>query len=158
MWWRIPRAQFNQQKGEANREALKKIVADGEVPGILAYDHQEPIAWCSVEPRERYAALERSRTLRRVDDKPVWSVVCFFTAKPYRNRGLTVRLLGEAIDHVKANGGRIVEGYPVDSKATRLPDPFAFTGLLPSFLKAGFSEVFRSSKTRIIVRYVITER
>jgi len=156
MWWRLTRTQFNKQKGEANKIALKQIVSNGEVPGILAYDKGEPVAWCSVAPRETYGSLERSRTLKRVDDKPVWSVVCFFTAKPYRNKGLTAKLLHAAIEYVKTKGGKIVEGYPVDPQKGRLPDPFMYTGLLQSFLKAGFTEVFRSSKTRIIVRYTIT--
>jgi len=158
MWWRLTRTQFNKQKGEANKKALKQIVADGQVPGILAYDKGEPIAWCSVAPRETYGSLERSRTLKRVDDKPVWSVVCFFTAKPYRNKGLTVKLLRASIDYVKTKGGKILEGYPVDPQKDRLPDPFAYTGLPHSFLKAGFTEVLRRSKTRPIMRYVITER
>jgi GNAT superfamily N-acetyltransferase len=157
MWWRLTRTQFNKQKGEANRMALKQIVANGEPPGILAYDKGEPVAWCSVAPRETYGTLERSRTLKKIDDKPVWSVVCFFTAKPYRNKGLTVKLLRAAIEYAKTKGGKIVEGYPVDPQSGRLPDPFVYTGLLQSFLKAGFKEVSRSSKTRIVMRYTITQ-
>jgi GNAT superfamily N-acetyltransferase len=158
MWWRLTRTQFNQQRGEANKIALRKIIVGGEVPGILAYDGQEPVAWCSVAPREAYGALERSRTLKRVDDNPVWSVVCFYVSKPYRNMGLTVKLLRAAIDHVKTSGGKIVEGYPLEPKAGRLPDPFVYTGLPNSFLKAGFHEALRRSKTRPIMRYTITER
>jgi GNAT superfamily N-acetyltransferase len=157
MWWRLPRTQFNKQKGEANRIALKQIVTNGEVPGIIAYDKGEPVAWCSVAPRETYSSLERSRTLKRIDDKPVWSVVCFFTAKPYRNKGLTVKLLRAAVDYVKTKGGKIVEGYPVDPQSGRLPDPFVYTGLLQSFLKVGFTEIFRSSKTRIVMRYAVSK-
>ena len=33
MWWRIPRAEWQRQKGEGNRLALKRIVESGEVPG-----------------------------------------------------------------------------------------------------------------------------
>jgi GNAT superfamily N-acetyltransferase len=157
MWWRLPRKQFNNQKGETNKVALKQIVARGEIPGILAYDKGEAVGWCSVAHRENYASLERSRTLKRIDDKPVWSVVCFYTAKPYRNKGITTKLLRASIDYVKAKGGEILEGYPVDSRKSRLPDPFVYTGLLQSFLKVGFTEVFRSSKGRAIVRYAISQ-
>jgi GNAT superfamily N-acetyltransferase len=155
MWWRLTRTQFNKQIGEANKNALRQIVSSGEVPGILAFDKGEPVAWCSVAPREVYGSLERSRTLKRVDDKPVWSVVCFFTAKPYRNKGLTAKLLRAAIDYVRSRGGNIVEGYPVDPRGGRLPDPFVYTGPLQTFLKVGFTEVSRSSKTRIVMRYAI---
>jgi GNAT superfamily N-acetyltransferase len=155
MSWRLPRKQFNSQKGEANKKALKQIVTSGEVPGILAYDGGEPVAWCSVAPRETFGRLEQSRSLRRIDDKPVWSVVCFFATKAYRKKGITSELLRASIDYVKAKGGKILEGYPVDYGKGRLPDPFVYTGLLQSFLKVGFTEISRSCRTRAIVRYAL---
>jgi hypothetical protein len=36
MWWRLPRAQWVEQKGDGNKKAIRKIVVDGEVPGLLA--------------------------------------------------------------------------------------------------------------------------
>src|SRR3954454_12233698 len=76
MTWRLPRSQFNEQKGDANRRAMKRIVAKGPPPGILAYDGKTPVGWRAVAPREVYAALERSRVLKPIDDQPVWSVSC----------------------------------------------------------------------------------
>jgi len=38
-------------------------VRRGITVGILAYAEGEPIAWCSIAPRETYAALERYRAL-----------------------------------------------------------------------------------------------
>lgn len=158
MWWRLPRSQFMKQRGDENRKALKNIVESGEVSGILAYAEGEPVGWCAIAPRESYPPLERSRTLKRVDDKPVWSVVCFFVAKPYRGKGVAGRLLRSAVEHAKKNGGKIVEGYPIDPKTKRIPNPFAYTGLVSAFRKAGFEEVLRRSKTRPIMRYVIKEK
>ena len=113
MWWRVARAQFVKQKGEPNRQAMKKIVESGEVPGIIAYAEGRPVAWCSVAPREAFPVLARSRVLQRVDDAPVWSVVCFFVTKEQRRTGLSVKLLKAAIEFVRECGGRILEGYPV---------------------------------------------
>ncbi|MBX5328691.1 MAG: GNAT family N-acetyltransferase [Candidatus Bathyarchaeota archaeon] len=158
MWWKLKRSDFMRQKGELNRKALKEIVDSGEASGILAYANGEPIGWCAVAPREAYPALERSRVLKRVDDKPVWSVVCFFVAKPFRGKGLTVQLLKAAVAHVRRQGGKIVEGYPVEPKKGRMPDPFAYTGLVSSFRKAGFVEVLRRSENRPIMRYFIAEK
>lgn len=158
MWWRLKRSDFMRQRGELNRKALKKIVDSGEVPGILAYADGEPVGWCAVAPREAYPTLERSRVLKRVDAKPVWSVVCFFVAKPFRGKGLTVQLLKAAVEHVRKQGGKIVEGYPVEPKKGRMPDPFAYTGLVSSFQKAGFVEVLRRSESRPIMRYFIAEK
>jgi GNAT superfamily N-acetyltransferase len=158
MWWRLKRSEFVKQKGEGNRKALKKIVESSKIPGILAYTNGEPIGWCSVAPRESYPTLERSRVLKRVDDKPVWSIVCFFVAKQFRHKGVTVALLKAAIEHVKKHNGKIIEGYPVEPKKGYTPDPFAYTGLASAFRKAGFEEVLRRSETRPIMRYIIGEK
>jgi GNAT superfamily N-acetyltransferase len=155
MWWRTKRSQFNQQKGDGNRKALKGIVDSGGIPGILGYAGGVPVGWCSVGPRESYPVLENSRTLKRVDDKPVWSIVCFFVSKQFRRRGVTSKLLRAAIDHVHTFGGKVVEGYPVEPKKGKVPDVFVYTGLASAFLKVGFIEVMRRSETRPIMRYVI---
>ena len=158
MWWRLSRSQFMEQRGEGNKRALKSIVDSGNIPGILAYSEDQPIGWCAVGPRETYPTLERSRLLKRVDDKPVWSVVCFFIAKKFRRKGLTVKLLKTAVDYIRKRGGNILEGYPVEPKEGQTPDPFAYTGTASAFRKAGFVEVARRSETRPIMRYVIKEK
>lgn len=158
MWWRLKRSQFEKQKGQENKKNFRKIVNSGEIPGLLAYANGQPIAWCSIAPRETYSVLERSRILKRIDDKPVWSVVCFFVAKPFRYKGVTLKLLKAAVKYAKECKARIVEGYPVEPKKTSMPDAFAFTGLAATFHKAGFVEVLRRSETRPIMRYFIKER
>lgn len=153
MWWRVTRSEFEKQQGEGNKAALKAIVKLGEVPGLLAYVDGEPIAWCSVAPRDAFPVLNRSRTLKPVDDQPVWSVVCFFVAKPFRRRGVMVRLLKAAVEYARSHGAQIVEGYPVEPKKASFPDVFAHTGLAAAFRETGFVEVLRRSETRPIMRY-----
>jgi len=150
MFWRLPRAQFQRQAGEKNKEALRAIVDSGEPPGLLAYAEGEPIAWCSVGPRPAFTALERSRTLKRVDDAPVWSVVCFFVAKPFRRRGVMVPLLTAAVEYARAHGAKIVEGYPVEP-TKRLSGDRGYTGVVSAFRRAGFVEVLWRG-TRPIMR------
>ncbi len=153
MLWRLTRSDFDQQKGEGNRRAMKRLVDRGETPGILAYAGRQPVAWCAVAPRVSYPALERSRVSKRIDDQPVWSITCFFVAKPFRRSGISVELLKAAIDYVQKRGGRIVEGYPVEPKTESMPEVFAYTGLATAFLKAGFTECLRRSETRPIMRF-----
>jgi GNAT superfamily N-acetyltransferase len=155
MWFRIRRTEFDRQKGEGNRLCMQAIVASGEVPGLLAYHDGQPVAWCSVGPREVYPVLDRSRVLKRVDDRPVWSVVCFFVKKGYRRMGMSVELLRGAVDYARSQGAKIVEGYPVEPKRGQTADVFAFTGLPGTFLQLGFVEVLRRSETRPIMRYYL---
>lgn len=155
MWWRLTRSEFEKRKGAGNRRALKKLVDEGAVPGLIAYHRGEPVAWCSVGPRAAYGALGRSRVLAPVDDLPVWSIVCFFVARPFRRRGLSFDLVRAAVAHAKDRGGAIVEGYPVEPKKGITADVFAYTGLAATFRKAGFVEVARRSETRPVMRFYL---
>ena len=155
MWWRLKRAQFEKQKGQRNKKALKRIVAAGQIPGLLGYAGSQPVGWCAVAPRETFSVLERSRTLKRIDDEPVWSVVCFFVARPFRRQGMTVKLLQAAVEYAGRHGAKIVEGYPMDPRKGALPDAFAWTGLASAFRQAGFVEVLRRSASRPIMRYLV---
>jgi GNAT superfamily N-acetyltransferase len=158
MLWRLRRSEFERDKGAANKESMRRLVAAGEVPGVLAYAAAEPVGWCAVAPRECYPALERSRVLKKIDDAPVWSVSCLFVKKEHRQTGVSVQLLRAAIAHVKKRGGTAVEGYPVEPKSDRLPDVFAWTGLASAFKAAGFVECARRSETRPIMRFQIKTR
>lgn len=155
MLWRLPRPQYERQKGQGNREALKSIVEAGSAPGVLAYADGQAVGWCALAPREDYPRLERSRLLQRVDDKPVWSVTCFFVAKHVRRTGVSVELLKAAVAHAKSCGARIVEGYPIAPRKDPMPDVFANTGLVATFRRAGFKEITRRSATRPIMRFVV---
>lgn len=153
MLWRLPPKQFERQKGEGNRRAMKAIVDAGEMPGILAYDRTKAVGWCAVAPRERYGYLARSRILKPVDERPCWSVACLFIHKAFRKQGVSSALLGAAAEFAQSRGARVVEGYPTEPKAgKRLPAAFAWTGLASAFLQAGFQEVARRAPTRPIMR------
>jgi GNAT superfamily N-acetyltransferase len=152
MWWRLRRAEFERQKGERNRRAFRKLVRGGAEPGVLAYAGGEPVGWCAVAPREEYPVLANSRVLRPVDEKPVWSVTCFFILREWRRRGLSSKLLRAAAKFARRRGAKIVEGYPVVARKGKMPDAFAWSGLPGSFRGAGFREVARRSPVRPIMR------
>ena len=156
LYWKLPRKDFTAGQGDHNRLAQKEIVASGRTPGLLAYVDGIPAGLVAVEPRENYPVLKNSRILKPLDDFPVWSVTCFFVAKKYRSQGLTVALLKAALDHVAKQGGKVVEGYPVEPRqAGKMPPVFVYTGLVSAFKQAGFSEAGRRSETRPIMRYFI---
>lgn len=152
MYWRLDAMAYTAGKGVGNRAALRRIVRRGEEPGILAYAGEEPVGWCAIAPREEYGGLARSRILQPVDDRPVWSITCFYVARGFRRRGVTVALLQAAAKFVAAKGGTWLEGYPAEPASGAWPDAYAYHGTVAAFTKAGFREVARPSKTRAIMR------
>lgn len=151
MYWKLPPAEFARQKGEGNRRAFRRIVKRDVVPGILAYAGGRPVGWCAVEPRTAYPRLARSRVLAPVDAQPVWSVTCFYVARAYRRKGITVQLLRAAAKQVRRRGGRIVEGYPVAPKPYHASSTaFAWTGFSAAFEAAGFRDC--AERARPIMR------
>lgn len=155
MWWRLKRKEFDRKYGEGNRKAMKAVVESGQVPGILAFLDDVPIGWCSVAPRENFPVLDRSPVLKRVDDQPVWSIVCFFIARPFQGQGLMSRLINAALSYARENGATIVEAYPVIPEASKNPEMQTYTGVISVFEKMGFVEVVRRSAIRPIMRFTV---
>lgn len=155
MWWRLPRSEFEKSHGAGNRRAMKRIVDSGVIPGLLAYRDGKPIGWCSVAPREQFGVLERSRILKRLDDQPVWSIVCFYIHKDYRGQAVGEKLIRGAIKYVKSCGGKIIEAYPTLARGRNLAPVSSFVGLPHVFKKVGFTECKRPSASRVIMRYYI---
>lgn len=155
MFWKLRGKTYEEATGDVAHQMQKSVVDAGAVPGLLAYADGQPVGWIAVEPRGAYPRLAHSRVLKPVDKLEVWSVPCFFVDKKFRGQGLTVRLLQAAVEYVRSNGGKIVEGYPVETLG-KMPDAFAYTGTSSAFEKAGFKEVARRSPTRPIFRFEIS--
>jgi GNAT superfamily N-acetyltransferase len=149
MRWRLRSIDFGRSTKESRVAALERLVRDGKPTGVLAYLDREPVGWCSVAPRESYQGLERYRALARIDDQPVWAVVCFFVDRRFRQRGLTLALLKAALAYAHSEGAKIVEGYPV-APGSRL---YTYMGSPATFRSAGFHDVTPPGPTRSIMRY-----
>jgi GNAT superfamily N-acetyltransferase len=136
---------------ERNKCDLKAVVDNGAVPGLIGYRNGEPVAWVSLGPREDYRKLERSPVMKAVDDKSVWSVICFYTAKHARGQGVSAQMLAGAADYARAQGATLLEAYPVDKPERGAPDNMWF-GAKAMYDRAGYKEVARRKATRPIVR------
>ncbi len=156
MYYRSDNADFLQGKvNQGNKRAIKKIIWNNKPVGLVGLLRDQPIAWCAFAPREDFIKLERSRIHKRIDDKMVWSIPCFFINKKYRRSGVSVQLLKGAIEYAKNNGIKIIEAYPTIPIRGNIPDSFAWIGLFKSFERAGFEIADRTSKNRPMVRYYI---
>ena len=151
MFWRIPRKEYAEQSGAGNRQALCALVEGGTIPGLIAYRDGEPIGWCSLGPREAYPILDRSPVLKRLDDQPVWSLVCFFIAKTARRQGWMLPLLKGALEYARQQGAKIVEAYPLDSDRKMSADE-SYMGRVSVFEQAGFRMAASPSAHRRVMR------
>src|SRR3546814_347238 len=129
----------------ARKEALHGRVLKKVPVGLLGYAEGEPVAWCSVAPRETFLRLSQDQ-----DDEEagVWSVVCFFVRRDLRKSGLSGRMLDEAIKLAKKRGAKVLEGYPVDPASPS----YRFMGFVELFAGRGFAPVGRAGLRRHVMR------
>jgi GNAT superfamily N-acetyltransferase len=142
---------------EWNKRALKALVDRGVVPGLIGYESERPIGWVSLGPRADYAKLQRSSVMKPVDDKPVWSIICFFVDAKARHRGVADALLKAAIAWAKKERVTLLEAYPCD-KPARAADDTMWFGTKSMFDRAGFNEVARRKPMRPVVRKALRAR
>lgn len=153
MYWLMRRKEYDEKRKDGRTKTeMKKLVKNGTIPGIIAYDNNEPVGWIAFQPREKYPVLNNSKILARVDDKPVWSIVCFFVHKNYRRKNVSVELIKEAVKFAKKKKAKIVEASPVEPKTKKAEPVFIWTGTASAFKKEGFKEVVRRSETRPVMR------
>jgi len=151
-YWRVRHKDFEATHAANHKAVLHDRACSGSPPGLLGYLDGEPVAWVSVEPRDRFEAFEYARVYTAVDDVPVWTVTCFFVREDVRGRGLTTQLLRAVTDHVRAHGGRAVEGYPEDPAHVSNSETPGYMGLVPAFEGAGFEEIAHLSNGRPVYR------
>jgi GNAT superfamily N-acetyltransferase len=128
----------------------------GTTSGLVAYLDGEPVGWCAVEPRTAYGGLVRNdrvpwagRTENRADDS-VWAVTCLFTRAGFRKRGVSRALARAAVDFARERGARAIEGYPMTTKDVIAEE--LHVGTEGVFAAAGFTEVSRPTRRRVVVR------
>jgi GNAT superfamily N-acetyltransferase len=126
------------------KRALQSRVKGGTPIGLLGYVQGEPVAWCSVAPRETFSRL---RDDQQAEDG-VWSITCFFVRRDHRGKDLSGRMLDAAVELARRSGARAVEGYPVDPDSPS----YRFMGFLTLFQKRDFREVARAGSRRHVLR------
>jgi GNAT superfamily N-acetyltransferase len=151
-YWRVSAGQYgrgtaaDQPKAMSRgRAALQSQLERPTPPGMLAYVDGKVVGWCGIGPRHEMERLVRSRTIPKVDDLPVWSIVCFLVRVGHRRKGVARALLQGVIECAREHGVPALEAYPVDPGGRRIDVTFAYVGLTPMFEKAGFRRVLQTS-------------
>jgi GNAT superfamily N-acetyltransferase len=139
--YRVTSGEFNALRGADRPNRLRGLCERTPSPGLIAYVDGVPAGWCAFGPRTEMGRLQRSRTIPLVDDRPVWSVVCFVVRPGYRRRGLAHRMLDAAVAYATSQHVQMLEGYPVEPDGTRISAAFAYVGTTSLFAAAGFTKV-----------------
>jgi GNAT superfamily N-acetyltransferase len=141
--WRIEKGErWDDVKGAVAKERLRRGIESGTTFGVLAFDGETPIGWCTYGPRDSFPRLNRARSLRCDDSPRVWSVPCFFVLRDHRRQGVAKALLDHALGAMAERGVEIVEGYPAaPNKDGSYIAAFSWTGTIPLFERAGFALV-----------------
>ena len=154
-YWRLSSSAYAARSpgGQVMRARLDRQPA----PGVLAYIGEEVVGWCGIGPRTEMERLARSRTIPRIDDRPVWSIVCFLVHVGYRRRGVATALLAGVIDYAREQGAVGLEAYPIDSEGSRVDVEFAYVGTTSMFERVGFRRVVETAshsarRTRWLMR------
>ena len=153
-WFKAPGSQYRELSHDERRDRLHDQVRAGS-PGVLAWVDGEPAGWAAVEPYSAYPNLARSPITKRMEGDPAdpWAVTCFVVRIPFRKQGVARALLAGAVEHARAQGAQLVEGYPVDPEVRpSLSNAERFHGTVSLFRDGGFEVVRRPSATRAIMR------
>lgn len=160
-YFRIRGQSWSNSTPTSNRAFLSGIAgrdpAEHPAPGLVGYLESQAVGWISLGPREDYDRLAYSKLLAPIDDRPVWSIVCFVVSRHHRRKGVAAGLLAAGIAYARSRGAHILEAYPVDTGGGRISSASAFHGTLSMFLDAGFTVAARrqwneSTPPRPIVR------
>lgn len=134
-----------------NHDAMKSLADGGGQVGLVGYRDGVPAGWVSFGPREDFARLANSKVMAAVDDRKVWSIICFVVPSEYRKQGVAKLLLDAAIAFCRKKKVKLVEAYPVD-KDGRTADSNMWFGAKSMYDAAGFEEVARRKPERPVVR------
>jgi GNAT superfamily N-acetyltransferase len=166
-FFRVRSTDFRTATPAGNRQVLEAAVektrAERRNPGLVAYRDGAVVGWVSVGPRDDYARLQHSKVLAPLDDRPVWSIVCFVVARAARGEGIATALLDAAVDYAREHGATLLEAYPIETDGGRVPAAHAYKGTVGMFERAGFEVAGRrranaASSERTIVRRAVRRR
>ena len=157
-YFKLANREFQNATSDACAGMLREQVqASAPGPGVIAYLDGEPVGWCAVEPKMAYSRLQRAKVVtegsrQEPDDASVWAVTCFVVRVGYRRRGVAAALLRGAVAQARGGGARVVEGYPVDvALRPKAPSAELYHGTMSLFAAAGFVEVARVRKDRVVM-------
>jgi GNAT superfamily N-acetyltransferase len=130
------RGKFDPKAYAENREAKRRLTAEGRAHGTIVFCGSDPVGWCQYGPKEELPRIDNKRGYRQTSPY-AWRVTCLYIAPGHRRSGLATFAVNESVRAMKKAGVRAVEAYPVEGgrSATLL-----WSGTPRLFEEAGFSK------------------
>jgi GNAT superfamily N-acetyltransferase len=147
LYYRLTSGDYSRLAQQDRPDFIRELLAHTPAPGVLAYLDGVPVGWCGMGPRTEMGRRQRSRTIPTIDDRPVWSVLCFVVRPGFRRRGITRALLDGVIDYARRSGAWGLEAYPVDPGDRRIHQSAAHVGTTAMFEAAGFRRIVQTRAT-----------
>lgn len=159
-WWMHAPKGFTAMPVDQRRARLREDLTAAVPSALIAYVGGEAAGWVKVDPRPAQPRLARTRNVQQspepMDDPSVWAITCFVVRTEHRSKGIASKLLDAAVEHARAHGARVVEGYPLDTEIKGFSSNELYHGTLSAFLGAGFTETARPGAARPIVAKALT--
>jgi GNAT superfamily N-acetyltransferase len=155
MWFITSVKEYHAAGAAANRQKFEALALESKEPlGLVAYRQGQPIAWCAVGPKERFARAVRTPTLKAASAGPAeiaWFVPCFFVRSDHRRTGVTRALLKRAVELAFEHGAELIEGFPFSGNRPRASGDRQ-VGTEEVFASVGFAPVRRPSESRVVMQ------
>ncbi len=80
-WDRMRRSLFSKTGAENHKSVTRHYVDVGKPVGIITYENQAPMGWCSVGLIEDFPGIMYSRALKPESPEGKWCITCLFIRK-----------------------------------------------------------------------------
>jgi GNAT superfamily N-acetyltransferase len=154
MWFIIPVRLYHAQGASGNRAAFARLAEASDTPlGLVGFEGDEPVAWCALGARRRFARAILTPTYRGRDsteDESVWLIPCVFVRGDRRRAGLTAQMIKAAVEAAQTGGAKAIEAFPLAGGKRQSKD--VQVGFEQTFAREGFRVIARPSENRALMR------
>lgn len=135
--------------GDPVRKAqLAARLAKGEPIGLLAYDGETPVGWCSTGP---LASFSRFGGPKDCDPTTTWAISCFYVPRARRGSGIAKALAEAALTFAKASGAVMMQVTGVEAGSPS----YRHMGQIGFYARLGFEEIGMVGTRRHLMRRVL---
>ncbi|MBN2540315.1 MAG: GNAT family N-acetyltransferase [Bacilli bacterium] len=139
--------EWNQRTDKDNLEEAIRLIREGGLHGLLAYDEDQCIAWLNVNDARSYSRVQDELDKRFLDGKTAMAT-CFIIKPTHRGQHVASGLLEYAVDYCKELGYKTL----ISIQYVNPSHVHNFSGPPKMYLDRGFQEYIDASETAYVVK------